>query len=97
MQMLAEEILSPLSVRQDRKIAGLTSISYPSPAALVLLTKDLVGALYVFDEVATGDGNLRHGAHQRNLSLGGYLWRSGLASFLGNEFCSIHECSRDDD
>lgn len=27
MQMLAEEILLPLSVRQDRRIAGLTQIS----------------------------------------------------------------------
>jgi hypothetical protein len=27
MQMLAEEILSPLSVKQDRRIAGLASIS----------------------------------------------------------------------
>jgi hypothetical protein len=27
MQMLAEEILSPLGVKQDRRIAGLTPIS----------------------------------------------------------------------
>jgi hypothetical protein len=30
MQMLTEEILSPLSVKQDRRIAGLTPISTDS-------------------------------------------------------------------
>jgi hypothetical protein len=36
MQMLTEEILSPLSVKQDRRIAGLTPISTDS----VRLTPD---------------------------------------------------------
>jgi hypothetical protein len=36
MQMLAEEILSPLSVKQDRRIAGLTPISSSETTALEL-------------------------------------------------------------
>jgi hypothetical protein len=39
MQMLAEEILSPLSGKQDRRIAGLTPISNFSSRIIHLAAK----------------------------------------------------------